>query len=327
MVARARKRVAARKASGPSGAVSARAQAVALERLHLGLGYDYDPEVVAADLVSQAEHDELAAAVLVTDSADLADRVDASVARRAAATAAAATLLLGACAGTPAALRPEAARAATVPSGYLDAPALETLASRAPLPVTVEGVPEGRLAEPLAELGAETAALDLTDETAVRGLVEDLHARGTRIDGLLHLVGGWRGGGGLAGQTEEDYRALEASFTALRHVSRALDDDLRASSAGRLAIVSSTAVTRPLAGGANYAAVKAASEAWTRAVAQGWAKAARDAEAPLRSAAVVFRVKSLAGLEERLAEEYARLWKAEAGALNDAVLTLQEKGT
>lgn len=180
---------------------------------------------------------------------------------------------------------------------------------------------------PLAELGAETAALDLTDETAVRGLVEDLHARGTRIDGLLHLVGGWRGGGGLAGQTEEDYRALEASFTALRHVSRALDDDLRASSAGRLAIVSSTAVTRPLAGGANYAAVKAASEAWTRAVAQGWAKAARDAEAPLRSAAVVFRVKSLAGLEERLAEEYARLWKAEAGALNDAVLTLQEKGT
>lgn len=48
-----------------------------------------DPELVAADLVSQAEHDELAAAVLVTDSADLADRVDASVARRAAATAAA----------------------------------------------------------------------------------------------------------------------------------------------------------------------------------------------------------------------------------------------
>ena len=180
---------------------------------------------------------------------------------------------------------------------------------------------------PLAELGAETAALDLTDETAVRGLVEDLHARGTRIDGLLHLVGGWRGGGGLAGQSEEDYRALEASFTALRHVSRALDDDLRASSAGRLAIVSSTAVTRPLAGGANYAAVKAASEAWTRAVAQGWAKAARDAGTPLRSAAVVFRVTSLAGLEARLAEEYTRLWEAEAGALNDAVLTLQEKGT
>lgn len=48
-----------------------------------------DAELVAADLVSQAEHDELAAAVLVTDSGDLADRVDASVARRAAATPAA----------------------------------------------------------------------------------------------------------------------------------------------------------------------------------------------------------------------------------------------
>jgi acid phosphatase (class A) len=44
------------------------------------------------------------------------------------ATAAAATLLLGACAGTPAALRPEAARAAAAPSGYLDASALEALA-------------------------------------------------------------------------------------------------------------------------------------------------------------------------------------------------------
>ena len=34
-----------------------------------------DARVVAADLISQAEHDELAAAVLVTDSEDLADRV------------------------------------------------------------------------------------------------------------------------------------------------------------------------------------------------------------------------------------------------------------
>ncbi|GAB3588859.1 histidinol dehydrogenase [Calidifontibacter terrae] len=45
-----------------------------------------DPELVAADLISQAEHDELAAAVLVTDSPELADAVDAALARRAAAT-------------------------------------------------------------------------------------------------------------------------------------------------------------------------------------------------------------------------------------------------
>lgn len=41
-----------------------------------------DPELIAADLLGQAEHDELAAAVLVTDSADLAEAVQPIVARR-----------------------------------------------------------------------------------------------------------------------------------------------------------------------------------------------------------------------------------------------------
>ena len=45
-----------------------------------------DPALVAADLVSQAEHDVLAAAVLVTDSPALADAVDAEVTARAATT-------------------------------------------------------------------------------------------------------------------------------------------------------------------------------------------------------------------------------------------------
>ena len=45
-----------------------------------------DPEHVASDLVSQAEHDPQAASVLVTASAELAQAVDAAVARRAAAT-------------------------------------------------------------------------------------------------------------------------------------------------------------------------------------------------------------------------------------------------
>jgi histidinol dehydrogenase len=40
-----------------------------------------DAFLVAADLISQAEHDELAAAVLVTDSVDLADSVQAQLAR------------------------------------------------------------------------------------------------------------------------------------------------------------------------------------------------------------------------------------------------------
>lgn len=41
-----------------------------------------DPRYVAADLLSQAEHDPLAAAILVTDSAKLAEAVDAELARQ-----------------------------------------------------------------------------------------------------------------------------------------------------------------------------------------------------------------------------------------------------
>jgi NADP-dependent 3-hydroxy acid dehydrogenase YdfG len=165
---------------------------------------------------------------------------------------------------------------------------------------------------------------DLTDEVAVRALADRVHEEHGPVDGVFHLVGGWRGGGGLAGQTEDDYRVLEGSLTALRHVSRAFYDDLNASAAGRLAIVSSTAVTRPLAGGANYAAIKAASEAWARAIAQGFAKDARDAGRELAAASVIFRVKSLAGHEDELAARFARLWDEAAANLNDHTVDLTE---
>lgn len=186
--------------------------------------------------------------------------------------------------------------------------------------------------EKLAALAAEVArasteVCDLTDETDVQALAERVHAAAGPVDGVLHLVGGWRGGGGLAGQSEEDYRALEVSLTSLRIVSRAFDDDLRASPAAREAIVSSTAVERPLAGGANYAAVKAASEAWTRAIAQGFAKSARDAGTPLTAAAVVFRVKSLEGLEDTVAQQFAGLWAEDAASVNGTIVDLSSRPT
>lgn len=184
----------------------------------------------------------------------------------------------------------------------------------------------GRDAAKLEALGAvpgvRLEVCDLTDEAAVDALAARVGEATGPVDGILHLVGGWRGGGGLAGQSDGDYRFLERSFTALRFVTRAFDADLRASPAGRLAIVSSTAVERPHAGGANYAAVKAASEAWTRAVAQGFAKDARDAGADVSAAAVVFRVKGLAGLEDAVADQFAGLWEEDASALNDTVITL-----
>ena len=167
-----------------------------------------------------------------------------------------------------------------------------------------------------------TEVCDLTDESAVARLAQRIHDADGAVDGLLHLVGGWRGGGGLAGQTGEDFRFLEGSFTALRHVSRAFDADLRGSDAGRLAVVSSTAVARPLAGGANSAAVKAATEAWTRADAQGFAKDARDAGRELNAASVIFRVKALEGLESELAGRFASLWDLPASDINDTIVDL-----
>lgn len=193
--------------------------------------------------------------------------------------------------------------------------------------VVIVGSDSGRLVDAAgAAPGAATERCDLTDPDAVAALGDRVHAAYGGVDGVLHLVGGWRGGGGLAGQSDDDLDVLMRSFTALRHVSRAFDDDLRSSEAGRLAIVSSTAVARPLAGGANYAAVKAASETWTRAVAQGYAKAAREAGTDPSAAAVVFRVRSLDGLEDALASAFIALWDDSAAAWNDVTIEIGAGG-
>ncbi|ERK67900.1 oxidoreductase, short chain dehydrogenase/reductase family protein, partial [Leifsonia aquatica ATCC 14665] len=164
--------------------------------------------------------------------------------------------------------------------------------------------------------GVDTRVCDLADRDAVAELAMRIHLKFGAVDGLIHLVGGWRGGGGLAGQTDEDWDFLERAFRTLRNTTRVFYDDLVASPAGRLAIVSSTAVDSPYAGGANYAAAKAAADAWTRAVAQGFRK-----EAP-NAAAVVFVVKTLSGLEEQLADEVVQLWKSAPADLNGTRIAL-----
>lgn len=177
----------------------------------------------------------------------------------------------------------------------------------------------GRSAERLEPLRAAGARVEVADATSVTSMSE-LAARLDGVDAVIPLVGGWRGGGGLAGQSDDDFAALLPALQAVCATSRAFDAALRASDAGRFAIVSSTAVARPLASGANYAAVKAASEAWTRAVAHGFAKAARDAEEPLRAASVVFRAKALD--PAALAPAILRLWDADAADLNDRIIDL-----
>ncbi|WP_308492859.1 SDR family NAD(P)-dependent oxidoreductase [Microbacterium terrisoli] len=217
---------------------------------------------------------------------------------------------------------------ATSASGHVAAQTLLDVGAN----VVAVGHDPGKLEQLAETLRAGTAAgaddpwmveaCDLADEDSVHSLAERLHTADIHVDGLLHLVGGWRGGGGLAGQTDDDYRFLEQSLTALRHVTRVFDDDLNASDAARLAFVSSVSVTNPLAGGANYAAVKAAGEAWMRAAGHGFAKNARDGERPLAAASVIFRVKSLSGLEQTLADRFVALWDADPADVNRTVIDL-----
>jgi len=200
---------------------------------------------------------------------------------------------------------------ATSDAGLVAASRLLTAGAR----VVATGRSAGRL-EPLREAGAQVEVADATSLESMAALA----ARLDGVDAVIPLVGGWRGGGGLSGQTDADFDALMPALQAVRATSRAFDSALQASDAGRFAVVSSSAVARPLAGGANYAAVKAASEAWTRAVAHGFAKAARDAQEPLRAASVVFRVKALD--PEALAAAVIALWDTDAAELNDTVIEL-----
>jgi 3-oxoacyl-[acyl-carrier protein] reductase len=119
--------------------------------------------------------------------------------------------------------------------------------------------------------GVDVAVADLTDMTAVTHLHESLSHNGVTVSAVIHLVGGWRRSErGIADQTEEDWRFLEASLTALRLVSREFDEEISASPNGRLIAVSSTSISRPRATEASYVALKAAAETWVQAIAEGY---------------------------------------------------------
>ncbi len=161
------------------------------------------------------------------------------------------------------------------------------------------GSNEARIKAAAAEAGNDVTPLvcDLSRLESVRELASEIHQATERVDGVIHLVGGWRGAKGIEDQPDEDWAALEQSaITTLRNVSRVFYRDLTSSPTGRFAMVSSTAVAAPTAGAATYAAAKAAAEAWTLAVADGFRRdqsGNKGEPTEQHSAAVVFVVKSL----------------------------------
>ena len=175
----------------------------------------------------------------------------------------------------------------------------------------------GSNAERLASVDADhTYTCDLADPVAVTALAGQVREEVGSIDGLLHLVGGWRGG-----RSDEDWQWLSTQLiTTLRNTSSAFETQLAASDAGRLAIVSSTAVDAPRWSNANYAAAKAAAETWVCALASAWKKAGT-------AAAVTYLVRSLGDGEgdtpaTTLATALAGLWQRPAGELNGARISL-----
>jgi NADP-dependent 3-hydroxy acid dehydrogenase YdfG len=180
--------------------------------------------------------------------------------------------------------------------------------------------------------GTTPLVCDLASLADVQSLRDSLAGTGTTIDAVIHLVGGWRGAKGIPDQSDSDWEFLEsAAITTLRNVSRVFYTDLAASVCGRFAMVSSTAVGKPTAAAASYVAAKAAAEAWTMAMAEGFSRTES-------SAAVVLVVKALVDAELRkqhpertfpgatdvrdLAAAVVGLFSSPAGALNGQRLRL-----
>ncbi|WP_291052942.1 SDR family NAD(P)-dependent oxidoreductase [Herbiconiux sp.] len=209
--------------------------------------------------------------------------------------------------------------------------------------VVAVGSDAGRLAELERRApGITPEVCDLADTAAVDALAARLGAGGG-IDGLIHLVGGWVGGAGIPGQSEEGWAAMERSFRTLRSTTRAFYPALLASPAGRVAFVSSVSVEAPTASGASYTAAKAASESWMRSVADGFR---RDAESESQAsgggaAATIFVVKALVDERMRdaspektfagftdvrdLATAVLGLWQRPAADLNGARIRLPSR--
>ena len=144
---------------------------------------------------------------------------------------------------------------------------------------------QGRLDALVADLGLDDSrvdarVVDLLDEDAARGWAAALAERFGGVDGLLHLVGGWKGGEPLATTPLEDYEWLhDLLVRTVIHTTRAFYEPLAASEHGRFVLVSSSQAQAPGGTNASYGATKAAAEAWTLALADSFREAGSAATA------------------------------------------------
>jgi NAD(P)-dependent dehydrogenase (short-subunit alcohol dehydrogenase family) len=123
----------------------------------------------------------------------------------------------------------------------------------------------------IAEDRIDIQAVDLLEVDAAVAWKDSLVGRFGKVDGLLHLVGGWRGGDPIESFDMGDYEWLhDLLVRTLQNASRAFHGALTESGHGRFALVSSTQAQAPSGTNAAYAATKAAAESWTLALADSF---------------------------------------------------------
>ncbi|MEU6212912.1 SDR family NAD(P)-dependent oxidoreductase [Streptomyces sp. JL4002] len=179
--------------------------------------------------------------------------------------------------------------------------------------------------------------VDLLDLEATKDWAGQIEKEFGRVDGLVHLVGGWRGSKTFTDVDLADWTFLEKLLVrTVQHTSLAFHDVLLRSDRGRFVLVSQSGAHKPVANNAAYNAGKAAAEAWTLAMADSFRKAGGD-EGPAAAAAILV-IKALvhdamraerpnakfAGFTDvkELAEAIAGVWERPATDVNGQRLWL-----
>jgi NAD(P)-dependent dehydrogenase (short-subunit alcohol dehydrogenase family) len=178
-------------------------------------------------------------------------------------------------------------------------------------------------------------AVDLLDEAATREWCAALLERFGQVDALLHLVGGWRGGQPLHEEPLADWDLLhDLLIRSVQQTTRAFHDALLAGEQGRFVLISSKQAQAPSNTNAAYAAAKAAAEAWTLALADGFEGTTATANIIVVDAILTPRMREESPGEdfptftsaEQIAEAIAFLCSGAAEKMNGQRLPLTMRG-
>ncbi|MEW5827475.1 MAG: SDR family NAD(P)-dependent oxidoreductase [Chloroflexota bacterium] len=163
-----------------------------------------------------------------------------------------------------------------------------------------------------------TLPADLTDPTATRAAAEAVMRRFNRLDGLIHLVGGWTGGKSVPEIDLADLDSmLDQHARTTFHAAQAFVPHLIANGWGRIIVVSSPLARHPAGKGAAYAMGKAAQEALVLSLAQELRETGVTANILL-----VRSIGEKGTTPEELAASMLYLSSDEAGKINGARIPL-----